>query len=333
MTISIAANKILSFYTDAQKLRRGEMIIPRMVSLWLTTGCDLDCIYCWCHKENRQFKLADTSSVKQMIDEIAALGVESLELGGGGEPTLHPDCFEIAEHAHVRGLKVGLLTNGFRFDLKHISCFQYVRIGLDAYNADLYHKIKGGSPGRFEETIKVIHAMLRERGKAARPRIGIKYLLCRDNWRYVEDMAALARDLHVDYCQFKPVHSCDVVLSGDFPGIVEREILRVGTKEPGFVYGTALPCIKTVRCFLSPTHAVITPDGDALVCCFFNRPDKVIGNVFREGFAEIWHSKRHWYAIDAIPEEECGKYDCRWHYYNAEMAAVLDGGKYDLSFI
>ena len=38
--------RILSFYDEAKKLIRGEMVIPRMVSVWLSHRCNLSCEYC-----------------------------------------------------------------------------------------------------------------------------------------------------------------------------------------------------------------------------------------------------------------------------------------------
>jgi MoaA/NifB/PqqE/SkfB family radical SAM enzyme len=338
MTISTSGGKILSFYRDAQKLREGLMVAPRMVSLWLTTGCDLSCGYCWSHKQNREFRLANPESVRRLIDEIRQQGVEGLEFGGGGEPTLHPDCFDLACYAHDRGLRVGLLSNGYRFNTSQLAAFDYVRIGLDAPNPELYRIIKGGTPVRFRETLALIHNLLRERGAAPRPRIGIKYLICQENYLHIPEMVRLAQDLGADrgadYCQFKPVHSSRSGLQY-LQALQANESIRNQQLECGssFIYGTALREKKAMRCWLSPIHTVITPAGSCLVCCFFDAPALVVGNVFEQGFAAAWYSQRHWDVMAAIPEAECAGYDCRWHYYNREMAEILDEGKYDMAFI
>jgi len=39
-------DKILSYYQDAKKLIKGGMILPRMISIWLTTNCNLKCGFC-----------------------------------------------------------------------------------------------------------------------------------------------------------------------------------------------------------------------------------------------------------------------------------------------
>ena len=55
----------------------------------------------------------DTRLAKRIIEEIGENGIaEKITFHVMGEPTLHPDFFDILSHTQARGINVGLTTNG-----------------------------------------------------------------------------------------------------------------------------------------------------------------------------------------------------------------------------
>lgn len=325
-------NKIFSFYNDAKKLIKGELVTPRFISMWLTTTCDLSCSYCYFSNKNKERQFANTQKVKNFITEISRIGVESIEFSGGGEPTLHRDCYDIIEFAYNKGLKVGLLTNGLKFNYDKIMFLHYVRIGLDAHTPELYKQIKQGSELRFIDTVNNIKRLIKER-KSIYPRIGLKFMLNSVNYPYIFDMVDFAKSLNVDYCHFKGTHSDANQLTPFQIVAVQNSIVELQSKQSNFVYGSVIKNEAKIKCFMSPIHTVITPNGECLVCCYFYQPKYVIGNVFTDGFIKVWYDKKHLEIINSIQVSECAKIDCRWNYYNSEMKEIIENNKYDLSFI
>lgn len=326
-------HKILSFYQDAKKLIKGEMVIPRFISLWLTTSCDLSCSYCFFNDKNKEKKFADTNKVKKFIDEIVDLGVESLELSGGGEPTIHPDCFDIIEYAHKKGLKVGLLTNGFKFDFERMLLLSYVRFGIDSITPKQFNYIKGGTNNRFDILLYNIRKLLSLRKDVEFPHIGMKFMVNQQNFTCIDGMVSLSFSTGVDYCHFKGTHSdknklTDLQILG-----VNLNIAKKKETYPDFVFGSVLKCNAKTKCFMAPIHAVVTPFGDVLNCCYFYSSDKVIGNAFNSNFEDIWFSEHHRNVLNSTQISDCNKVDCRFSYYNNEMKEVLEQNKYDISFI
>ena len=331
--VSIEGNKILSFYQDAKKLIKGEMVTPRFVSMWLTTSCDLHCSYCYFNDKNKEKKFADTSKVKKFIDEISSLGVESLELSGGGEPTLHPDCFNIIDYAHKKGLKVGLLTNGCKFDFNKMMNLSYVRFGIDSITAKQFNHIKGGKDNRFDILLYSIKKLLSVRKDNEFPYIGMKFMINQQNYTCIDGMVSLSFSIGVDYCHFKGTHSdryklTDLQILG-----VNASIAKKKETFPNFVFGNVSKCIATTKCFMAPIHAVITPNGNILSCCYFYSKDNIIGNAFDTNFYDSWFSDKHRTILNNIPILDCAKVDCRFSYYNSEMKSVVENGKYNISFI
>lgn len=335
MSISYFGNKIISFYKDAQILHNGGIVIPRFVSQWLTTVCDLKCKYCYFSEENTQnTELVDTNSMYKFIDELVIQGVESLEFSGGGEPTLHKDCFNIAEYAYNSGLKVGLLTNGHSFDLDKLDCFTYVRVGLDSIDSKGYTDLKGGPEGRFDKTIGLIEDLISKRKQT---NIGVKFMINGLNYDKLNRMVDLAKGLKVDYCHFKGTHNDKFGLTNNystkFIDELDTTLNILKERNPGFVFGSFQKLQATTKCFMSPIHTVITAKGDLLVCCYAYQDEYVIGNVFKDGFEQVWFSNRHKEIMDKLNIDFCNKVDCRWHKYNQEMLSVIHENKYNLSFI
>ena len=64
-------NKILSFYSEAKKLLKGNITVPRMVSVWLSQVCNLRCSHCLFTDYNKEVnKFIDTDKFKDFISEI-----------------------------------------------------------------------------------------------------------------------------------------------------------------------------------------------------------------------------------------------------------------------
>ena len=94
----------------------GHIKIPmKRVHLELTNICDFNCVFCPKSVMKRQFGYMDTALSKMIIDEIAENHIaEKVTFHVMGEPTLHPDFFDILSHASGRRVNVGLTTNGGR---------------------------------------------------------------------------------------------------------------------------------------------------------------------------------------------------------------------------
>jgi MoaA/NifB/PqqE/SkfB family radical SAM enzyme len=96
------------------KKQFGHIEIPlKRVHIELTNVCDFNCVFCPKSEMKRSFGYMDTELAKRAISEIQENGIaEKITFHVMGEPTLHPDFFEILSYALDRGVKVGLTTNG-----------------------------------------------------------------------------------------------------------------------------------------------------------------------------------------------------------------------------
>jgi hypothetical protein len=83
------------------------------IHLELTNRCNFSCVFCPDGIMTRKRGTMDESLAKSALDQIAALNLaEKVTFHVMGEPLLHPNLFEILDHAASRDLNVGLTTNG-----------------------------------------------------------------------------------------------------------------------------------------------------------------------------------------------------------------------------
>jgi len=75
-----------------------------------TEKCNLNCSFC--SVKERGHEELSIESILQAIVEFKQLGLLSVEITGGGDPTLYPKINELILFCKALNLKVGLITNG-----------------------------------------------------------------------------------------------------------------------------------------------------------------------------------------------------------------------------
>jgi radical SAM protein with 4Fe4S-binding SPASM domain len=92
-------------------MRDGVFSAPLDAHLAVTTRCNMFCKGCYTTCKGDEPKDITIDKAKAVIDRLSELGVFSLSFGGG-EPTLYPGLFEIAEYAREKNILPNMTTNG-----------------------------------------------------------------------------------------------------------------------------------------------------------------------------------------------------------------------------
>jgi radical SAM protein with 4Fe4S-binding SPASM domain len=80
--------------------------------VWLATdACTARCLHCSSNSAKRKPDELTTDEVMDLIDQLAAAGVVDFGISGG-EPLIRRDLFDIIAHAKLRGMSVGVASNG-----------------------------------------------------------------------------------------------------------------------------------------------------------------------------------------------------------------------------
>jgi MoaA/NifB/PqqE/SkfB family radical SAM enzyme len=120
------------------------------IHLELTNRCNFSCVFCPDGKMTRKRGTMDVELAFSALDQIADLDLaEKVTFHVMGEPLLHPQFFRILDHAHGRGLSVGLTTNGALLrpetirQLAERDLFQ-IDISLQTPDPESFHATRGG---------------------------------------------------------------------------------------------------------------------------------------------------------------------------------------------
>jgi len=133
-----------------------------------------------------------TDQIKDLIDQIADLGVLALSFTGG-EPTLRKDLPELIYHTGVvNNFMNGMATNGYLlpklFKENKLEGLDYVLLSLDYPNPEMHNKLRG---------IKVFDKVLESIKLANKNDIKpiISTVVMKDNLQYLKDICELAENL------------------------------------------------------------------------------------------------------------------------------------------
>lgn len=124
---------------------------PLMVVLSFVYMCNAECPNCPYNNSDirstyRDAMIMPGALFKRIADECGPHGC-MLRISGGGEPMLHPQAVELIEYAKSKGARVGLITNGSRFDEGELERLIAARVeaiefSVDAADADTYARVR-----------------------------------------------------------------------------------------------------------------------------------------------------------------------------------------------
>ena len=311
-------NNLIQEYSEHEKIRRNNVknflfltpnlfrfiednrspIYPHSIQLELTNKCNTKCMHCkrytWPNSEEMS-----TERINNLLDELGRLRVQSITLSGG-EPTLREDFIDILRYAYIKGLKVGVLSNGLNIKPELADALakysNWVRISLDASSAETYQRVRGDRDD-FEKVL----VSLKNLGEANRRnsklcRIGICYSIQNLNIDYAANMIEFVKKLDLSEKEkcltFKFVHGrngflCSVPqLSKFYENILLKGNLiwnemtnlqylkkfmdKYSNKEDiekGLPLNSYFQNNK-VRCFTPYLFSLVDASGDVYPCCF-----------------------------------------------------------------
>ena len=123
--------KLLNQPERFDEWKRG---ILRPISLQLapTDKCNLDCDFC--SVKNRGDNELPFHRACIVLEDLQTMGLKTVELTGGGEPTMYKDMEALLWFIHELGLQAGFITNGIRLsELSQVtlSTLTWLRISMN----------------------------------------------------------------------------------------------------------------------------------------------------------------------------------------------------------
>ena len=148
---------------------------PICLTWELTYACNLACTHCLSSSGRRDPRELSTSEAKSLIDEIAAMQIFYINIGGG-EPMIRRDFFELIEHAVAQRVGVKFSTNGTRIDeaaARRLAGIDYLdaQISIDGVDAATSDRVRGaGSYVQPARETGYLHVVAESRARGERVR-------------------------------------------------------------------------------------------------------------------------------------------------------------------
>jgi len=186
--------------------------------------CNHTCPMCWLQQldpeeKKRQFK-ADRAEGLTLAEYVALFdgmppGLTEVNVVGGGEPLVHPDCVGIMREIKRRGWRGYLITNG---TLMHEPVaealldmgWDLTRVSTHAGDRETYRVVQGVD--HFEalrSRLTAFTRLRRERGKADQCALHVHHVLQRENIETIPAMFEFSEEVGADHVVFEIVFAFD----------------------------------------------------------------------------------------------------------------------------
>ncbi len=192
----------------------GNVKGPLKLQLNPTNRCNLKCRFCWLRDYDSKptnYDEVDRDRYLEIIEEANDLGVNKIEITGGGEPFCRSDILDIMERIKSYNIFGELITNGTLFNndsIKKIIDIGWDRIvfSLDAPDAETHDYLRGVS-GSFEKTAYSIKEFIKHTDdmKKSLPELCVHMVLCNENHDKISTMFEFVNSLGIDNLFIEPI--------------------------------------------------------------------------------------------------------------------------------
>jgi mycofactocin radical SAM maturase len=303
---------------------KGGLDAPICLTWEITYACNLECVHCLSSSGRRDPRELTTEQAKAVLDELKALQVFYINIGGG-EPMVRRDFFEIIEHSVSNGIGVKFSTNGAFIDKKNaerLAAMDYldIQISLDGADAATNDPVRG--PGTYDMAIRAMDNL-----KAAGfGEFKISVVVTRHNVSQLDAFKAIADSYgaQLRITRLRPSgRGADTWDELHPTNEQQREVYNwlmkhgenVLTGDSFFhlnALGPALPGLN--MCGAGRVVCLIDPVGDVYACPFVIHDQFKAGNVLDAGgFTKVWRESDLFTELrepqSAGACASCGSYD------------------------
>ncbi|MFZ1063530.1 MAG: mycofactocin radical SAM maturase [Acidimicrobiales bacterium] len=312
--------------TDSLRNRFERGLTSPICLTWeLTYACNLACTHCLSSSGRRDPRELSTSEAKALIDEIAAMQIFYINIGGG-EPMIRRDFFELVEHAVTQKVGVKFSTNGTRIDpeaARRLAAIDYldIQISIDGVDAPTSDRVRGA--GSYDQARRAMDNL----NEAGFGPFKISVVMTRDSIEQLDRFETLAAHYGAELrvTRLRPsgrgadawatLHPTLAQNRQLYQWLLERPQVLTGDS---FFHLSALgnPLEGLNLCGAGRVVCLIDPVGAVYACPFVIHEQFRAGNVRDAGFAAVWHSSELFRSLREPGNPgacaSCGSYDaCR----------------------
>ena len=311
---------------------------PICLTWELTYACNLACTHCLSSSGRRDPKELTTDEAKKLIDEIAAMQIFYINIGGG-EPMMRKDFFELVEYATSQNIGVKFSTNGTRLDAaaaKRLTSIDYldIQISIDGVDALTSDRIRG--EGSYDQARRAMDN-LRDAGFGP---FKISVVMTRESVEQLDQFEQLADSYgaQLRLTRLRPSGRGVDEWANLHPSREQNRELYYWLKDrpqvltgDSFFHLSALgePLDGLNLCGAGRVVCLIDPIGDVYACPFVIHDEFLAGNVRADGFEAVWQTSELFTSLREPGNPgacaSCGSFDaCRGGCMAAKFCTGLE---------
>lgn len=290
----------------------------KKVYIEITSKCNLNCKMCF-----RRFWKDNVMEMKfdnylKILDELKEFpNLETVYLGGIGEPLIHSKIIDIIKKTKELGVRVefgtnGTLLNKYAQDIIKLGVDNVI-VSIDAPDPEVYEDIRGTDFNKIEDNVMYLQ-QLKKSLNASNPSIEIEVVAMKSNVELLPNILPLASKLEVtsviisNIMPFSKELSDEIIYDGsfDYNSFMDKMNNQVGKYKLKIIF-PKFELLTERKCqFIEQNATVIRSDGEVAPCYrllhnyteyIFGREKQVnaysFGNVFKDTLLNIWNTREY----------------------------------------
>lgn len=333
---------------------QAKSVYPLYVEVSPIGACNHRCVFCAVDYIGYQTVSLDLDVMRQRLPEMGRLGVRSIMYAGEGEPLLHKGINEMIALTKQSGIDVSLTTNcsllpkGFAEDA--LGLVSWIKVSLNAGTRETYSQIHRASADHFDKVVANLRSLVAMREKKGLDvTLGAQILLLPENAHEIRILAALCRDIGLDYLVVKPYSQHNYSLTRVYEELdyekfltLEEEIRKEETENFKVIFRkNTMKKYKSDKSY-SCCHSVpflwayVMSNGTVSGCsAYLLDPRFEYGNINEAGFQQIWEGERRaasYQTLKSLDIEGC-RSNCRMDEANRYLSSLIDHRPPHVNFI
>lgn len=346
-------NKILHHPDLINRIRSGSNETLIQVHFMPSNICNQRCNFCSYrmpdNKNSSQFndrKMLPMDKILSLIDDMKEIGVQAVEVTGGGEPLAHKEKYRMFKELFNAGFDVGLVTNGTLVDdeLAEILApnLTWMRVSIDAGNPQTYSKLRNAPEHHFYAALNALTKIRRVGNHKPEFRLGVGFVMSNGNELDAYDLSYISKELGADNIRLSMTFSDkhmefftdqNKVLQGI--GLADKATRELS--DDNFQVINLIPerCNNIIDhtndyhyCYTKDILCVIEGEGNVYTCCTFTGSQKgILGNFLdhKNGFKGVWNDSKK-FRNNLNPGKYCNV-TCLYAKRNLEMINIIENSQ------
>jgi len=335
----------------------AKAVYPIYMEVSPVGACNHRCTFCAVDYIGYKAQRLDVKILAERLAEMGRLGVKSVMYAGEGEPMLHKEINDIVSLTAAAGIDIAFTTNGTlmnpRFIEQSLPLVSWIKVSLNAGSAENYAAIHQTKASDFDLVLDNLRrAVAHKKAYRLSCTLGAQILLLPENRDEVTTLAAICRDIGLDYLVVKPysqhllseTRRYENLCYDNLLGMAEEldkfncDGFNVIFREQTMKNHSQSDAARYKTCHATPSFwAYIMADGEVYGCSAYLTDQRfAYGNIHQQSFQDIWEGEKrrqNWqYVTQELDISQCRK-NCRMEAVNQYLDKLTAQQPAHLNFI